>query len=208
MKILSVLWFILASFSALAWMESWAPNVKFEQAETRKLPPKSIRYFVSSVMPDEGEFRWEYSKGGAIDLNEDGIEDFIFIVPWMGCGLNASGYTAYFVVSSKGGGRILTTIDGYGAELTDVVKKEGKLYYRQSNIHGHLENSLHNHWVYQLYSFGVDGKVSCANADFGQAFPAVTIFYTNPKFKQIELTEADRKQIREKACITSRSYTE
>ena len=35
----------------------------------------------------------------------------------------------------------------------------------------------------------------CSNADFGKQFPAVTIFYNNPKFKQIELTQGDLKKI-------------
>ena len=35
----------------------------------------------------------------------------------------------------------------------------------------------------------------CANADIGKSFPAATIFYSNPKFKAIELTQADRRKI-------------
>ena len=37
--------------------------------------------------------------------------------------------------------------------------------------------------------------MKCSNADFGEKFPAVTIYYIKPKFRQIELTAGDRKKI-------------
>lgn len=46
----------------------------------------------------------------------------------------------------------------------------------------------------------------CANADVGAPFPAVTIYYENPKFKQIELTAADLKVIEEKTRPVTRKY--
>jgi hypothetical protein len=59
----------------------------------------------------------------------------------------------------------------------------------------HFEKSKHNHWVYQVFSFDKNGALRCSNEDFGKQFPAVTIFYNNPKFKQIELTSGDLKKI-------------
>ena len=43
----------------------------------------------------------------------------------------------------------------------------------------------------------------CSNADLGKQFPAVTIFYNNPKFRQIELTKGDLKKIADKTKPTS-----
>ena len=37
--------------------------------------------------------------------------------------------------------------------------------------------------------------MKCGNADFGEKFPAVTIYYIKPKFRQIELTAGDLKKI-------------
>ena len=46
-----------------------------------------------------------------------------------------------------------------------------------------------------MFSFDKNGAIRCSNGDFGKQFPAVTIFYINPKFKQIELTKGDLKKI-------------
>lgn len=203
MKKIVVIVVSFATCVANAWMEAWAPATELEQANVRKLPPRSVQYFVNTVMPEEGEFRWEYSEGGAVDLNGDGVEDFMFIVPWMGCGLNAAGYTAYFVVSSNDKGRILTTIEGYGIGLEDVVVKGERVYYRHSDFFEVFEKSKHNHWVYQMFSFGKDGVMRCANGDFEGMFPAATIFYESPKFKRVELTRFDLDMISTKQVPSS-----
>ena len=196
----------LLSITAEAWMDAWQPSLNAKPAPVKKLPAKSISGFVGRVWPDGAEFRCEYSEGGAVDLNGDGITDYVFVIPWMGCGLNASGTTAYFVVSDGAKGRILNTIEGYGSSLEDVVDVDGKRYFRHSAFFNEFEESKHNHWVYQMFSFGTNGVARCANADFGGRFPAVTIFYENPKFKQIQLKPSDHEQIAKETKIQSKKY--
>ena len=89
-------------------------------------------------------------------------------------------------------------IDNVIAELNTqntFVKVKGKTYFRHSEFFDHFEKSEHNHWVYQLFSFDKNGVMKCSNADFGEKFPAVTIYYIKPKFRQIELTAGDLKKI-------------
>lgn len=95
---------------------------------------------------------------------------------------------------------------GYGAELSDLIKVGGKTYFRLSSFLGKFKKSDHNHWVFQLFEFDASGIARCANSEFGTQFPAVTVFYENPKFRQIELTVADRKKIKEETKPTSSNY--
>ena len=189
---------LLAAPGAQAWMEQWAPELKSRPAVVRKLPQKNVRVFAAAL--EEEYCGVPYAEGGGIDLNGDGVEDFAFIVPWMGCGLNGSGYTIFFVVSDGKGGRTENVFSGYGAALSDLVNVGEKTYFRLSS------KSRHNHWVFQLFEFDASGVARCANSAFGTRFPAVTIFYENPKFRQIELTASDRKKIEEQTKPTSRSY--
>ena len=122
----------LLAFNAHAWMEAWAPEFKAPHVEIQKLSDKSVKAFACKAMPDGGEFRAEYSEGGMVDLNNDGIKDFVFIIPWMGNGLNANLNNVHFIVSDGAQGRIETELDAYGAELKDVVSINGKVYFRQS----------------------------------------------------------------------------
>jgi hypothetical protein len=133
-------------------------------------------------------------------------KDFVFITPWMGCGLNACGYDAYFIVSDGKGGRVENYIGGYGIETSDIVNINGKIYFRHSDFFGHFEKSQHNHWVFQLYSFDKNGMMKCANADVGELLPAATIFYKNPKFKAVELTKSDRRRIIEQTKPKSHAF--
>jgi hypothetical protein len=144
------------------------------------------------------DFYWQYCKGYKLDLNGDGIKDFVYILPWMGCGLAACGYDAHFRVSAGANGWTDTIIDGYNISKEDLVNVSGKVYFRNSHYCGNMEKSAHNHWVYEVFSFDKNGVMICSNSDFGKLFPAVTIFYINPKFKQIELTSGDRKKIEER----------
>ena len=187
-------------------MDAWAPAFKSTPAKFRELPAKSVRAFVEDAKYDYGEFRGKYSDGAALDLNGDGIDDFVFIVPWMGNGLNASGSSVHFIVSDGAKGRIETIVECYGAELSDLVKVGEKTYFRQSNFFDNFEKSKHNHWVYQMFSFGTNGVMRCANADVGRPFPAATIFYENPKFKPVELTATDLKNIAKETKPVSRKY--
>ena len=82
----------------------------------------------------------------------------------------------------------------------DLVKVAGKTYFRHSTFFEGFEKSRHNHWVYQVFSFDKNGDVVCANGDFGKLFPAVTIYYIKPKFRQIELTAGDLKQIEDETA--------
>ena len=193
------------SSSAFAWMERWAPAFDALPATVQKLSPRSIRHFVNAL-PDGGEFRAEYSQGGALDLNGDKIEDFVFIVPWMGNGLNASGFWVCFIVSDGKGGRKETVLESYGAELADLVTDGGKVYFRQSAFFEAFEKSEHNHWVYQLFAFDAAGNIRCANADFGVRFPAATIFYDDPTFKPVDLTSVDLRKIAKETKVETRPF--
>jgi hypothetical protein len=76
-----------------------------------------------------------------------------------------------------------------------LIKINGKIYYKHSDMLGNFEKSIHNHWVYQIFSFDKFGFMQRANGDMEKIFPAVTIYYKNPRFKQIELTKADIESI-------------
>ena len=185
---------LFLAFDASAWMDQWAPAFKSAPADVQALPGTSVSNYVCAVR-EESEFYWEYCKGYAIDLNGDGIKDRVFILPWMGNGLNASGDDVHFIVSTGAKGWKKTVMEGYGVDKSDLVKVAGKTYFRHSMFFNHFEKSKHNHWVYQVFSFDKNGALRCSNEDFGKQFPAVTIFYNNPKFKQIELTSGDLKKI-------------
>ena len=182
------------SFGAHAWMDHYAPKLKSPPAKLSVLSKKNIKWFVEDVKSDS-EFVSKYSEGVGVDLNDDGYKDFVFIIPWMGNGLSASGYNAHFIVSNGKGGRVENMIEGYGIETSDIVTINGKIYFRHSAFFESFEKSQHNHWVFQIYSFDTNGIMRCANDDIGKSFPAATIFYSNPKFKAIELTDADRRKI-------------
>ena len=186
---------VLIAFSGNAWMDAWAPSFKFEPIKMLKLSKENVRDYVQKNGEDYGDLSLEYSEGGALDLNGDGVCDFVYVLPWMGCGLNASGYDVHFVVSNGAGGMRKSVLSGYGVELSDLVKVAGKVYFRHSDFFGPFQKSNHNHWVYQLFSFDAKGVMRSANSAVGKPFPAVTIFYEKPKFKQIELTIADLRKI-------------
>jgi len=192
----SALFALVLTFEASAWMDPWAPAFKATPANVQALSRTSVSNYVCTALGYE--FRWKYSEGYALDLNDDGTEDQVFIIPWMGNGLNASGYDVYFLVSNGAKGWRKTVMEGYGVEKSDFVKVAGKTYFRHSQFFEHFEKSPHNHWVYQVFSFDKSGAMKCSNADLGKQFPAVTIYYINPKFKQIELTKGDLKKISDK----------
>jgi hypothetical protein len=185
---------LFPAFDAGAWMDKWAPEFKSAPADVRELPRASVSNYVCTALEDY-DFSWEYSQGYALDLNDDGISDQVFIIPWMGNGLNAAGSDVHFLVSNGAKGRRKTVMGGYGVEKADFVKVAGKTYFRHSQFFEHFEKSEHNHWVYQVFSFDRGGAMRYSNGDFGKQFPAVTIFYINPKFRQIELTKGDLKKI-------------
>ena len=193
------------SFGAHAWMDHYAPKLKSTPAKLSVLSKKNIKWFVEDVKSDS-EFVSKYSEGVGVDLNDDGYKDFVFIIPWMGNGLSASGYNAHFIVSNGKGGRVENMIEGYGIETSDIVTINGKIYFRHSAFFESFEKSQHNHWVFQIYSFDTNGIMRCANADIGKSFPAATIFYSNPKFKAIELTDADRRKIAQEAKPKSQVF--
>lgn len=199
----NALFVLLFTFDAFAWMDQWAPEFKAIAANVQVLPGSSVSNYVCAVR-EESEFFWEYCKGYALDLNDDGIKDQVFILPWMGNGLNASGYDVHFIVSNGAKGRRKFVMEGYGVSKSDFVEVAGKTYFRHSKFFGQFEKSQHNHWVYQVFSFDKNGTMRCGNADFGTQFPAVTIFYIKPKFKQIELTKRDLEKIASETKPTSR----
>ena len=186
----------LLSSSANAWMEDWAPAFNCTPAAAEKLSETNVSNFVSKVRFEEDSY-WQYCEGYKLDLNGDGIKDFVYILPWRGCGLSGDWYCAHFRVSAGANGWTGTIINGYNISKEDLVNVSGKVYFRNSYYCGDMEKSAHNHWVYEVFSFDKNGVMICSNSDFGKLFPAVTIFYNNPKFKQIELTSGDRKKIEE-----------
>lgn len=194
---------LLTACNASAWMDKWAPEFKSTPVDVQKLPMSSVSNFVSAVRDDFDEYR-RYCEGYRLDLNGDGTEDQVFILPWMGCGLGAAGYEAHFIVSNGANGKMHTVIDGYGVSAFDFVKVAGKTYFRHSDFFNRFENSNHNHWVFQVFSFDTNGVMRCGNDDFGKMFPAATIFYSNPRFKRVELTKDDLKEIADKTKPTLR----
>ena len=144
---------LMLYFEANAWMDPWAPEFKATAANVEALPKVSVSNYVCTAT-EGGEFRWEYSEGYAIDLNDDGTKDQVFIIPWMGNGLGASGYDVHFMVSDGAKGRKKTVIEGYGVSKSDFVKVKGKTYFRHSKFFEHFEKSEHNHWVYQRRFWG------------------------------------------------------
>ena len=188
------LFVLFLTSDANAWMDKWAPAFKATPADVQALSETTVSNYVCTAR-SEGEFMWRCSKGYTLDLNDDGIKDNVFIIPWMGMGLGAAGYDVHFIVSDGAKGRKKTIMEGYGVEKSDFVKVAGMTYFRHSMFFNQFEKSNHNHWVYQVFSFDKNGAIRCSNGDFGKQFPAVTIFYINPKFKQIELTKGDLKKI-------------
>lgn len=188
-------------------MDAWAPVFKCTPADVEELPEMSVSNFVCSVK--SGDDDWDvdtlnYCKGYSIDLNGDGIKNRVFIIPWLGSGLANHGYDVHFRVSVGTHGWTNTVIEGYGVSKADLVNVAGKTYFRRSTFYGGFEKSKHNHWVYQVFSFDRKGAMICSDGDFGKLFPAVTIYYLKPKFKQIELTEGDLREIEGKTMCRIR----
>lgn len=196
---------VFYSFTLSAWMEPWEPKLNCVRAELTVLPADTVTAFLIQHC-DDYQSSAKYSEGGEIDLNGDGIKDYVFFVPWMGNGLNASGYNAHFMVSDGKGGMIENIIEGYEPSLEDIVRVNGGIYYKHSAFFRKFERSDHNHWVYQFFSFGKDGVMRNANHEIGNHLPAVTIYYSKPRFKQIELTPADRQKILDETKPLSKKY--
>ena len=196
---LSVLFF---AFDADAWMEEWAPEFAATPVEVQELSEPVVSNYVFSVR-DDLTFSWQYCDGYTLDLNGDGIDDQVYIIPWMGNGLNASGNDVHFIVSNGAKGWRKTLIQGYGVNKRDFVKVEEKTYFRHSAFFNEFAKSKHNHWVFQVFSFDKKGVMRCSNKDFDKLFPAVTIFYISPRFWQIELTRRDLKKIAAETQPTS-----
>ncbi len=193
---------LILPFNANAWMDEWAPAFKGDPVEVQVLPEATVSNFVCSVKKGDIDWdfdNWEYCKGYSIDLNGDGIKDSLFIVPWFGNGALAGySYEAHFRVSTGSKSWVDTAIECLGNTKADLVEVAGTIYFRHSMIYGGFEKSQHNHFVHQLFSFDKSGAMVCRNGDFGKLFPAVTIYYINPKFKQIELTKKDLREIEDK----------
>ena len=214
MKPLFVLMMLL-SFNVGAWERDHAPAFKMNAAKMKEISAESVTNFVKyAIVKDWSEyFTKEYldspdnsfftsSTGGVIDLNEDGVDDFVFSIPWNSCGISGAMSYVYFIVSDSKGGWWETRISGYYVEMSDLVTISGKVYFRASDLWEHkFEKSNHNHWLYQIFAFDKNGSIRVANDKVGFSFPAVTIFYYAPKFKQIELTENDRKEIARRTAI-------
>ena len=115
----SALFVLVFAFDADAWMDPWAPAFKAAPASVQALSRTSVSNYVCAALGYE--FGWKYSEGYALDLNDDGTEDQVFIVPWMGNGLNASGYDVHFLVSNGVKGRRKSVMEGYGVEPVPML---------------------------------------------------------------------------------------
>lgn len=209
LRIAGTVFTLLIALNAGAWMDAWAPVFESMSAAIRELPKESVDDFVNTVWDDTGAAfgvtagetiapyckAYDISKGYGLDLNADGIEDRVFLIPSNACGLGAILCEVHFIVSNGAKGWKHTVMDGFGVNASDLVKVAGKTYFRHSYFFRSFEKSDHNHWVFQVFSFKADGSVECGNDDFGEFFPAATIFYERPRFKRIELTEMDLKEI-------------
>jgi hypothetical protein len=189
-----ILLLALVSLNAYAWTEGWHPKFDCKPAKVNEITGKDLIPFLN-LFSDEVKWKAEYSKGAQIDLNNDGIYDYIIVIPWLGCGLAYSGFDIFFIVSSSEGERKIIYLEGYDVEISDLIEIDGKIYFKHSTWLGEFEKSFHNHWVYQIFSFNKSGEMQNANHKMSNLFPAVTIYYKNPRFKQIELTEADKVSI-------------
>ena len=201
---------LLLVANACAWMEPWAPQFECTPAGFRTLPGETVEYLFSVLGDSDGrpydDFRFGHSEGVALDLNGDGTDDIALFIPYMGCGLAANGYSAHFLVSDGEGGCTENILECYGAEPSDLVDVDGKTYFRQSNHVWHDEKSNHNYWVYQVFSFGTNGLMKCANDEVGDPFPGITVHYETPRFEQADLEPAVRKEIAEEAKPVSRKF--
>ena len=219
----SVLVFALAgaALSAHAWMEHNAPDFKWTSAKVR-LVPKAVkeRYIAKTELGMDDKFRFEaevvtgkvevveaiwfqYASVGEVDLNDDGVLDAVILVPWCGCGLAASGINVGFLVSDGKGGRMLTTMEGYGQDLGDIAEIDGKRYFMSSIF---LRGEAHNYWLYRPYEFCKDGTVKDASATVGKPFPALTIYYDARKFKAQTITPSLQKMIDEGANVETEKF--
>jgi hypothetical protein len=194
--------------AASAWTTPWAPTFKATSIEVTPFSEETMGAFLSLIDTYLVETKaWaKYCEGATLDLNGDEIDDYVFILPWMGVGLASMGTNAHFILSSDKNGRIETVIEGYEMRLSDLVQVNGNIYFKHSDFFGNFEKSEHNHWIYQIFAFNKDGTMRIANSDFGETFPAATIYYINPKFKRVPLTEQDLKTIASQTKITTRKY--
>ncbi|MBP5545234.1 MAG: hypothetical protein ILM98_14250 [Kiritimatiellae bacterium] len=209
LRIAGTVFSLSIAFSAGAWMDEWAPDFESTPIAVRELPKESVSDFVNTVEDDSGIAfgvtrgrgivsyckAYDISQGYGLDLNGDDFEDHVFLIPSNACGLGALLCEVHFIVSNGAKGWKHTVMDGFGVNASDLVKVAGKTYFRHSYFFRSFEKSDHNHWVFQVFSFKADGSVECGNDDFGEFFPAATIFYERPRFKRIELTEMDLKEI-------------
>ena len=220
MRILFVAALLLA-IEANAWVADYAPAIDMSPAEVEALPARSITNFVKEVFEEDirgnfteddattpPDFFFEYTEGWSLDLNGDGIKDFVFSVPWSCLGIWGAGCNMHFIVSDGANGRVENCITSFYFDKSDLAKIRGKTYFCQSYFWGfEFEKSKHNHWISQLYSFDTNGTMRCANAELGLPSPAVTIYYYDPKFKQVKLTAADLKKIASRTGPSARKYT-
>lgn len=130
----------LLSSSANAWMEDWAPAFNCTPVAAEKLSETNVSNFVSKVRFEEDSY-WQCCEGYKLDLNGDGIKDFVYILPWRGCGLAGDGYYAHFRVSAGANGWTDTIIDGYNISKEDLVNISGKVYFRNSHYCGNMEKA-------------------------------------------------------------------
>jgi len=111
-----------------------------------------------------------------VDLNKDGLKDFIVFSTYRGCGLAAySDEVKIFLGKGKGKYQSISyeTMSGDLGDFVDL-NNDGKYEVITTNLYG--GGDKHNYWAYNIYEIN-DYKLVNANAKF-KGFPKF-IWYTD-----------------------------
>jgi hypothetical protein len=132
------------------------------------------------------------------DLNQDGQPDFVVNIYWYGCGLNATGSTITFLLSSNGW-YVSSSFLNYDFGPEDIVRFNPKgPYYYISNDFFRTENDetrdgrRHNFWVYQLYRFSGCRMIK-ANKE-NNRFPKWVWYSFKDNHSETDLLTPDKKR--------------
>jgi len=211
---------VLSAMTLNAWQQHNAPDFKWTPLKMRVAEKQEKWNYIRASGLSDGDvteiektddgktkivetFVTQYSSVGIADLNDDGVNDAMIIVPWMGNGLNADGHTIAFLVSDGKGGRMLTVTEGHGQDLGDIAVINGKKYFMSSDFR---YGKGHNYWIYRPYAFRKDGNMREASAEVGKPFPALTIFYNDSKFKAEVITPPLKKMIDDGTNVKSSKW--
>lgn len=139
-----------------------------------------------------------YIRVFAVDLNQDGVPDFMVNIWSDGCGLAATGSTHTFLLSEKGRFKATSFYShDFGAEDIIRLKPDGPWYYIQNDLLGNGDEKTrdgrdHSFWVYQLYRFS-GGKMVESNKDDAR-FPKWIWYTYKANHKETDQLTAEQKK--------------